>query len=112
MAKTAWQWDYGQSSQHHVWEDWQTKWTVIDRATKDTIATHRSITEHNAKLHEMEHQWCCKKLTLFPTNICTTFAAGNISGVLRGEMPELAGAEDKGRAKMAWELIYKKGTLL
>ena len=34
---------------------------------------------------------------------------GNVSGVLRGGMPEFAGAEDKAKAKMAWELIYKRG---
>ena len=39
-------------------------------------------------------------------------AGGNISRVLRGEMPELTGAEDKARAKQGWELIYKLGTLL
>ena len=32
--------------------------------------------------------------------------------VLRGGMPELAGAEDKAKAKQGWELIYKLGTLL
>ena len=34
---------------------------------------------------------------------------GNISGVLRGGMPELTGAEEKAKAKMACELIYKRG---
>ena len=34
---------------------------------------------------------------------------GNVSGVLRGKMPELAGAEDKAKAKMACELIYQRG---
>ena len=34
---------------------------------------------------------------------------GNVSGVLRGEMPELAGAEDKAKAELACELIYKRG---
>ena len=37
---------------------------------------------------------------------------GNISGVLRGEMPKLTGAEDKAKVWMAWELIYKKGATL
>ena len=37
---------------------------------------------------------------------------GNVSGVLRGEMPELAGAEDKARAKIGWELIYKREATL
>ena len=35
-------------------------------------------------------------------------SGGNVSGVLRGGMPELTGAEDKARAKMACELIYKR----
>ena len=34
--------------------------------------------------------------------------SGNVSGVLRGEMPEFAGAEDKAWDKQGWELIYKK----
>ena len=33
---------------------------------------------------------------------------GNVSGVLRGEMPKFAGAEDKAWDKQGWELIYKK----
>ena len=32
---------------------------------------------------------------------------GNISGHLRGGMPEIVRAEEKACAKMAWELIYK-----
>ena len=43
---------------------------------------------------------------------CGGDGSGNISRVLRGGMPELAGAEDKDKAKMAWELIYKKGSTL
>ena len=75
MAKTAWQWDYGQSGQHHVWEDQWTQQSVIDQATEDTIPTNRSIAEHNAKLCEMELKWCREKLSLFPSHIHTTFAA-------------------------------------
>ena len=37
---------------------------------------------------------------------------GNISRVLRGRMPKLAGAEEMAKAKKAWELIYKDGTTL
>ena len=37
---------------------------------------------------------------------------GNVSGVLRGGMPKLAGAEDKAKAKMACELIYKREATL
>ena len=33
---------------------------------------------------------------------------GNVSGVLRGEMPRIARAEDKSESKQGWELIYKK----
>ena len=67
MAKTAWQCDYGQLGQHHVWEDCQTQQTVIDQATKDSIVANRSVREHNAKLHEMELTWCHKKPGLYPT---------------------------------------------
>ena len=49
-AKTAWQRDYGQSGQHHVFEDWRTKQSVIERATEDAIAANRSIREHDKKL--------------------------------------------------------------
>ena len=34
---------------------------------------------------------------------------GNVSRVLRGEMPELTGAEEMAKAELAWELIYKLG---
>ena len=37
---------------------------------------------------------------------------GNVSRVLRGEMPELAGAEEKAKAKMACKLIYKREATL
>ena len=37
---------------------------------------------------------------------------GNVSRVLKGEMPRIVRAEDKDKAKMAWELIYKKGSTL
>ena len=37
---------------------------------------------------------------------------GNVSGVLRGRMPKLPGAEDKAKAKLAWELIYKRRATL
>ena len=37
---------------------------------------------------------------------------GNISGVLRGGMPELAGAEEKAELKQGWELINKLGATL
>ena len=39
-------------------------------------------------------------------------SGGNILGVLRGKMPKLAGAEEKAKAEMAWELIYKGDTTL
>ena len=34
---------------------------------------------------------------------------GNVLRVLRGEMPELTGAEEMAKAELAWELIYKLG---
>ena len=37
---------------------------------------------------------------------------GNVSGVLRGEMPRFARAEDKDKAKKGWELIYKRRSTL
>ena len=37
---------------------------------------------------------------------------GNTWGDLRDEMPKIMRAEAKARAKQAWELIYKKWTLL
>ena len=37
---------------------------------------------------------------------------GNVSRVLKGEMPRIARAEDKDKAKTACELIYKKGSTL
>ena len=37
---------------------------------------------------------------------------GNVLRVLRGEMPELAGAEEKAEPKRGWELIYKLGATL
>ena len=73
-AKTAWQCDYGQSGQHHIFEDWQMKWSMIDQTTEDAIATNRSIREHDEKLHKMELTWCREKPGLFPTHIRTTFA--------------------------------------
>ena len=33
---------------------------------------------------------------------------GNVSRVLRGEMPRIVRAEDKSKSKQGWELIYKK----
>ena len=39
-------------------------------------------------------------------------ASGNILRVLSGRMLELTGAEEKAKAKKAWELIYKDGTTL
>ena len=36
------------------------------------------------------------------------YRIGNISRVLKGEMPEIARAEDKDKAKQVWELIYKR----
>ena len=57
-AKTVWQHDYGQSGQHHVFEDWRTKQSVIDQTTEDAIAANRSIREHDEKLHKMELMWC------------------------------------------------------
>ena len=34
---------------------------------------------------------------------------GNVSRVLRGGIPKLAGAEAVAKAEQAWELIYKLG---
>ena len=41
-----------------------------------------------------------------------TLNVGNVSGVLRGEMPRIARAEDKSESKQAWELIYKRRSTL
>ena len=54
---------------------------------------------------------CChvainEKCHLFTSG---TYNVGNVSRVLRGEMPKLAGAEEMAKAKKAWELIYKLG---
>ena len=57
-AKIAWQHDYGQSGQHHVFEDWRMKQSMIERATEDAIAANRSVREHDEKLHKMELRWC------------------------------------------------------
>ena len=57
-AKTAWQCDYGQSGQHHIFEDWRMKWSMIDQATEDAITANRSVREHDKKLHKMELMWC------------------------------------------------------
>ena len=35
---------------------------------------------------------------------------GNVSGVLQGEMPKLAGAEAMAKEEMAWWLVYKSGS--
>ena len=37
---------------------------------------------------------------------------GNVSRVLRGEMPELAGAGDKSKSKQGCQLIYKRRSTL
>ena len=37
---------------------------------------------------------------------------GNAWGILRGESPEIARAEEEARAELAWELIYNSGTTL
>ena len=38
----------------------------------------------------------------------TLLHGGNVSRVLKGEMPRIARAEDKSESKQGWELIYKK----
>ena len=73
MAKTAWQYNYGQSGQYHIFEDWWTKWSVMNQATNDTIDTNRSVREHGKKLHKIELTWGCKKPGLLPTHIHTMF---------------------------------------
>ena len=37
---------------------------------------------------------------------------GNVLGVLRGEIPEIARAKAKADAKLGWELIYKREATL
>ena len=37
---------------------------------------------------------------------------GNVLRVLKGEMPKIARAEAKAKAKRGWELIYKRGATL
>ena len=73
-AKTVWQCSYGCPGQHLLIEGWQTQHTVINGATKDAIATNRSISKHDKKLHEMELKWCCERPGIFPDHICITFA--------------------------------------
>ena len=58
------------------------------------------------KSEKKNHACCCAiECTLLSPD-------GNVSRVLRGGMPELAGAEEMAKAKKAWELIYKDGTTL
>ena len=44
--------------------------------------------------------------------IKSPWVVGNFLGVLRGRVPKLAGAEEKAKAEMACELIYKLGATL
>ena len=73
-AKTTWQHSYGHPGQHLLIEGWKTQCTVINQATKDAIATNRSIEEHDAKLCEMELKWCHERPGIFPDHIRITFA--------------------------------------
>ena len=113
-AKTMWQCDYGQSGQHHVFEDWWMKQSMIDWATEDAIAPNRSIREHDEKLHKMELTWCQEKPGLFPTHIRTTFAtvrsrleahdvrwAGQTQTATEYEMADFEGSRE-GEDKEGW----------
>ena len=74
-AKTMWQCNYSWPCQHLLIEGWKTQCTVINQAIKD-IATNRSVSKHDAKLHEMVLKWCCEKPGIFPDHIHTMFTAG------------------------------------
>ena len=64
---------------------------------KNVWLANLNLLEKTSTLYQ---QTCFKK---FPIH-----TDGNISGVLRGEMPRIARAEDKSESKQGWVLIYKK----
>ena len=78
-------------------------WNIIfiRKEVEDGLKKRKEIQKNHQKFHES---------TSFKSALSSP--DGNISRVLQGGMPKLAGAETKAKAKKAWELIYKDGTTL